>query len=100
MTFKIIDGGCNETPEEKKKNIVNKIEQLKVFVNHMRALENSIASIKSMATKIEWDELDKRLTSCHDQVLDTLAYVKKSSKGKILERDEKPKSKNFLKLLE
>jgi len=100
MSFKIIDGGSNKSPTEKKKQIVNKVEQLKVFVSHMRALENTISSIKTVAAKMEWNELNLKLTSCHDQVLDTLAYVKHSTKGKIVERDKPNKPKNFLKLLE
>jgi len=100
MSFEIIDGGMNDTPKDKKKKLVNKVEQLKVFVSHMRALENTISSIKTVAAKMEWHELNKKLTSCHDQVLDTLAYVKNSTKGKIVERDKPDKPKNFLKLLE
>jgi len=100
MSFKIIDGGSDETPKDKKKTIINKVEQLKVFVSHMRALENTISSIKTVAVKLEWYELDKRLTSCHDQVLDTLSFVKNSTKGKIIERDKPNKPKDFLKLLE
>ena len=94
MTFKIIDGGNSDTPAEKKKNINNKIEQLKVFVSHMRALENSISSIKTMASKMKWDGLDKRLTSCHDQILDTLSYVKKSTNNKKQDKLDLDKPKN------
>lgn len=100
MSFKIIDGGADETPKEKKKNIAKRVEQLKIFVTHMRALENTITSIKNVAVKMEWHDLDKKLTSCHDQILDTLAFVKNSTKGKMVERDAPDKSKNFLKLLE
>ncbi len=102
MSFKIIDGGRSETPNQSKENLTNKIEQLKVFVAHMRSLERTIASIKTMAVKIEWTDLDKRLTSCHDQILDTLSYVKKSTKGKELLKDDmdKPPSRNHLKVVE
>lgn len=86
MTFRIIDGGSPESPTQKKKQLSNKVEQLKIFVNHMRALEKSIASIKLMAQKVEWDLLDKRLTSCHDQILDTLSFVKKSTNEKKQDR--------------
>jgi len=82
MTFKIIDGGLTDSPTEQKKKLINKVEQLKLFVAHMRTLEKTIAAVKTMAIKIEWDELDKRLTSCHDQILDTLSYVKRSTKEK------------------
>jgi hypothetical protein len=93
MSFKIIDGGNDKTPKEN-------IEQLKVFVSHMRALENSISSIKTLASDMKWNELNLKLTSCHDQILDTLAYVKNSTKSKITEvnaASKKPKS--HLKLL-
>ena len=100
MTFKIIDGGQTDSPTKVKIKLDNKIEQLKVFVSHMRALENSIASVKTMALKVEWKELDKRLTSCHDQILDTLAYVKKSTSDKKQDKIklDKPK-KNHLKIV-
>ena len=100
MSFKIIDGGSDDTPKEKKKQIIDKIEQLKLFVSHMRALENTISSIKTVAAKMEWNELNLKLTSCHDQILDTLSFVKNSTKGKIIERDDPDKSKDYLKLLE
>lgn len=94
MSFKIIDGGNDKTPKEN-------IEQLKVFVSHMRALENSISSIKTLAADIKWDELNIKLTSCHDQILDTLAYVKNSTKTKIEEKNtNNKKPKNYLKLLD
>jgi len=100
MTFEIIDGGQIDSPTKIKTKLDNKIEQLKVFVSHMRALENSIASVKTMALKIEWVDLDKRLTSCHDQILDTLAFVKKSSNDKKQDKInlDKPK-KNYLKII-
>jgi prefoldin subunit 5 len=86
MTFRIIEGGSPESPTQKKKQLSDKVEQLKIFVSHMRSLEKSIASIKSMAHQIEWDDLDKRLTSCHDQILDTLSFVKKSTNDKKQDR--------------
>ena len=100
MTFEIIDGGQTDSPTKVKTKLNSKIEQLKIFVSHMRALENSIASIKTMALKIEWKDLDKRLTSCHDQILDTLAYVKKSTSDKKQDKIklDKPK-KNHLKIV-
>ena len=101
MTFKIIDGGLTDSPADHKKKIVNKVEQLKLFVAHMRALEKTIAAVKNMAIKIEWDELDKRLTSCHDQILDTLSYVKRSTNKKKQDKLDldKPKKVN-LKIVE
>jgi hypothetical protein len=94
MSFKIIDGGQSDPP----KNPVNKIEQLRLFVSHMRALERTIASIKTVANKMKWTELDKRLTSCHDQILDTLVYVKKTTKDKKVSMNTKP-SKKHLKII-
>lgn len=82
MSFKIIQGG-GESPEKTKLKSESKSEQLKLFVAHMRGLENSIASIKFMAQKIEWDELDSMLDVCHKQVIDALSFVKNSTKSKI-----------------
>lgn len=72
--------GKKESPELRKKTAEKKIEQLKYFISHMRTLENSIASIKTMAVTLEWDELNIRLLACHKHILDTLAFVKKSEK--------------------
>jgi hypothetical protein len=101
MTFEIIDGGNNKSPKQTKSTLVSKSEQLKIFVSHMRTLEMSIASVKTMALKIEWDELDKRLTACHDQIMDTLKYVKKSSKDKkiLIDDMDKPPSRKHLNLI-
>lgn len=94
MCFEIIDGGKSKTPvDDQTKN-----EQLALFVSHMRTLEKTIASVKTLAVKLEWIELDKRLTSCHDQILDTLSFVKKSSKDKKIKNETKS-NKNHLKLL-
>jgi hypothetical protein len=94
MSFEIIDGGQSKD----KKTVINKVEQLKLFVSHMRALEGTIASIKTMAVKMEWLDLDKRLTSCHDQILDTLSYVKKSTKEQKI-KNEINSNKNHLKIV-
>ena len=51
-----------------------------------------------MAVKMDWLELDKRLTSCHDQILDTLSYVKKSTKTQKIKNETKP-NKNHLKVI-
>ncbi len=96
--FEIIDGGTDLTPELKKKQDNHKFEQLKVFVAHMRTLENSISTIQTMAGKIKWHELDSRLVSCHNQILDTLSFVKNSSNMKKIEAKKKP-TKNHLKLI-
>lgn len=95
--------GKKESPLLRKKNAVKKVEQLKYFISHMRTLENSISSIKTMAVKLEWDELNIRLISCHKHILDTLAYVKQSGKlnDKELTNLNKPKKKtNHLRVVE
>lgn len=80
--FDIIDGGSPESPEEKKRKADQEIEQLQVFVGHMRSVENSISAIKNIALKMKWYELDSRLNECHRQIVDTLSFVKRSSKAK------------------
>ena len=79
MELKVLDGK-KEPIEIRKKKLMKKVEQLKYFVSHMRTLETSIASIKVMASKIEWVELDERLSECHKNILDTLSFVKNSTK--------------------
>ena len=88
MSLKIIQGGNI--------NLEMQSEQLKMFVSHMRSLESNIASIAAMASKMEWKELNLKLIACHDQILDTLSYVKNSSKSKLLDNK---KNKNFLKIV-
>ncbi len=78
MVFKVIHGK-RKSREGQKKIADTKAEQLKYFVSHMRTLEGSISSIKTMAVKLEWDELNKRLISCHKHILDTLSYVKRET---------------------
>lgn len=102
MVLKTIKGK-KESPEIRKKNAEKKIEQMQFFISHMRTLENSIASVKTMAVKLEWDELNRRLLTCHKHVIDTLAFVKQS--GKLGQREilelNKPKQKtNHLRIVE
>lgn len=102
MTLKKIIGK-KESPEIRKKNAEKKIEQLKYFISHMRTIENSISSVKSMAVKLEWDELNLKLISCHKHILDTLSFVKESGKLNKLEIQNlnKPKQKtSHLKIVE
>lgn len=95
MTFEIIDGGKSKSP--KNKSVTNKTEQLKMFVQHMRSIETSIASVKTMAIKLDWHELNVMLIACHKQIIDTLGYVKKTSTASGIKPTPK---KNFLKLID
>lgn len=101
MMLKKINGK-RKSPDIRKKEAERKAEQLKYFVSHMRTIENSISTVKSMAVNLKWDELNLKLISCHKHILDTLLFVKNSGK---LNNEElldlnKPKQKpEYLKLL-
>ena len=100
MELKVLDGK-KDPPEIRKKQLMKKIEQLKYFVSHMRTLETSIASIKVMTSKIEWVELDEKLAECHKNILDTLSFVKNSTKQNkqgLLDLESPIKKSNHLKL--
>ena len=86
--FEIIDGGTSNTPDEEKKNTNKQIEQLKLFVSHMREIENSIATVSHIATRMEWHELNIKLISCHKHILDTLSFVKSSTKMKKIDKEK------------
>jgi len=100
MSFKIINGG-NKSLNENKKDISREVEQLKLFVSHMRAIENSITSVNDMASSLKWPELNVRLIQCKKQILETLAFVRNSTKSKIQQRDniDKPNNRNYLKIV-
>jgi len=87
--LKVIKGGAKESPEDIEKKLNERWDQMNGFVSHMRVLENSINNIKNAATKIDWIELDSKLNDCHNQILDTLSYVKNSSKMKRLKAEKK-----------
>jgi len=96
MAFQIIDGGKSKV-KDTVKDTVNKEEQLKMFIQHMRTIESSIASVKTMAIKIDWHELNVMLISCHKQILDTLKYVKETGTSSGIKTNVK---KNHLKIIE
>jgi len=100
MTFKVIQGG-SKSPNEIKKEVSNKAEQLKIFVSHMRTLESSISGVRSIASKVGWTELDARLIVCHKTIVDTLSFVKNSTKAKMIQSEElkKPPKTNHLKVI-
>ena len=86
--FEIIDGGISKTPDEEKKDVGEQIEQLKLFVSHMRQIENSITSVQRIAVGMEWHELNIKLISCHKHILDTLSFVKSSTKMKKIDKEK------------
>jgi len=75
--FQILNGG---SPRKEGLTEEVAIERLKVFVQHMRAIENSISMVKRMAENMKWNELSKRASDNHKGLLDTLHYVKTHQK--------------------
>ena len=84
MDFKVIKGGSSSVTKKKIE------EQINVFVQHMRAIEQSVSMVEKMARSIDWEELHNRAAQNHDSILQTLRYVKKHYK-EIINKDQQKK---------
>lgn len=91
----IIDGGSPVKPLVTKKDAADRI---KVFVSHLKAIENSVSMVKRMAENMGWPELAKMAGENHKGLLDTLSYVKNYEKKITSNLVTEPK-KNHLELI-
>ncbi len=94
MSFKIIDGGGEVKHLGPSREQIE--TKLKVFTAHMRQIENAISVTKKMAQTMKWDELDKRLVVCHKDILNTLGFIKRSSKEFMPKRKKLPPSMSLV----
>jgi len=86
MDLKVIKGG-GQTKIERQKVV----EQVEVFKQHLRSIEESIVLVARMAETMGWDELLLRIKLNHHGILDTLGYIKKNQKEIITELKTKYK---------
>ncbi len=96
MDMTIIKGGSS-----KKKSLITKddaAEQIKIFVQHLRAIENSVSMVQRMAENLNWPELADMAKENHKGLLNTLKYTKKCEKKIANNLVTKPK-KNHLSLV-
>ncbi len=95
--FTILKGGA---PGKTGNSDKETIEKFRMFLFHCRQIEQAISIVHQMSKGFNWKELEIRCEKQKTELRDMLIYVKKSYKGKLNNKKNKPKLELLVNKLE